>query len=85
MILLSPEEILEASEVSMFLPNGELDPDQGYLTGRQQVAKAQLKAVMEILGESSIMFPASINHPARTQSYVGIPLNIWQALLKELE
>lgn len=39
--LLLDEEILEASQVSMLLPNGKLDPDSGYLTGRRQVAKAQ--------------------------------------------
>ena len=39
--ILSDEAILEASQVDMFLPNGELDPDCGYLRGRQQVAQAQ--------------------------------------------
>ena len=39
--ILSDEEILSASLVDMFLPNGDLDPDCGYLQGRIQVAQAQ--------------------------------------------
>jgi len=48
-IPLTDKEMLEATQVNMFLPNGELDPDQGYLTGRKQVAKAQLNKVVEWL------------------------------------
>lgn len=46
-ILLSDEEILAASEVEMFLDDGTPNYDQGYLTGRIQVAQAQLKGVVE--------------------------------------
>ena len=48
-VLLTPEEILQATQVATFLDNGELDPDCGYLRGRQQVAKVQLKKLVEWL------------------------------------
>ena len=51
MRLLTDEEILKASQVEMFLPNGDLDPDCGYLRGRQQVADAEHKATLKAVGE----------------------------------
>lgn len=45
--LLSEEEILKASQVNMFNENGEMNLDQGYLTGRIQVAKAQAHKIYE--------------------------------------
>ena len=47
--VLTEEEIIEASQVTMFLPNGELDPDCGYLRGRQQVAQAQVDKIKKWL------------------------------------
>ena len=51
MSILTDEEILKASQVEMFLPNGDLDPDCGYLRGRQQVADAEHKATLKAVGE----------------------------------
>ena len=47
--MLTDEEIIETTRVDMFLPNGELDPDCGYLRGRQQVAKAQARKLLEAI------------------------------------
>jgi len=69
-ILLTDEEIEEASRVDMFLPNGELDLDCGYLRGREQVCKAQLKKIKVILEKE---------YPAITT------WQIWQALLEEVK
>uniref|UniRef100_A0A6M3Y225 Uncharacterized protein n=1 Tax=viral metagenome TaxID=1070528 RepID=A0A6M3Y225_9ZZZZ len=50
--LLTDEEILEASQVNTFLPNGEPDLDCGYLTGRIQVCDAQLEKAYPIFFEA---------------------------------
>jgi hypothetical protein len=47
--MLTDEEILEASQVKAYNDKGELDYDTGYLTGREQVAKAQAKKLLEYL------------------------------------
>ena len=54
--ILGDKEIEVASQVNMFLPDGSLDPDCGYLRGRKQVAQAQLEhnidQLKEIIGET---------------------------------
>lgn len=46
---LTDEEILKASQVEMILPDGTLNPDQGYLTGRVQVAHEAQKKLIEYI------------------------------------
>ena len=79
-ILLSDEEIVEASRVNMFLPNGELDPDCGYIRGRQQVAQAQLKRVVELLLDNC----DDCDH-SRPVYHFRLRGDVWQELLKEIE
>jgi len=40
--LLTDEEITKASHIEMFTASGHMDWDKGWMTSRQQVAKAQL-------------------------------------------
>ena len=68
---LTDAEIIEASQVDMFLPNGELDPDCGYLKGRQQVAKAAQRKLVEWIDKKG--FPWELHW------------NDWQALKKGVE
>ena len=44
---MSDRELDEASRVEMFLPNGELNHNQGYLTGAKQVADAAQAKLIE--------------------------------------
>ena len=52
--LLTDEEIIEASKVNMFYPDGSVDLNKGFLTGRQQVAKAQRDADQKALGTTGV-------------------------------
>jgi len=79
-ILLTDEEIEESSQVDMFLPNGEVDPDCGYLRGRQQVARAQLKRVAE-WGNEPCPHPSTFDGQRLTKKK-NCP-DCWQVLLKE--
>ena len=81
MILLTDEEIQEATQVTMILPNGEINPDQGYLTGRQQVAKAQLKKVVDKI-------TVGVKCQATDGSFkqcLWMDDSYWQALLEEIK
>ena len=51
---LTEDEILNATQVEMFLPNGDLDPDCGFLKGRQQVAHKAQKKLVEWINEQGL-------------------------------
>ncbi len=80
MIRLTDEEIIEATQIYMFIPNGELDLDCGFLRGRQQVANAQLKKAVE-WGNEECDCDVLREHPVRRHFCP----RCWLALQKEVK
>jgi hypothetical protein len=69
---LTDEEVMEATQVDMILDDGSLNVDQGYLTGRIQVAHAAQK---KLLGDIE-------SHVIYHNKAPFIPSKYWQSLLK---
>ncbi len=92
--ILSDKEILKASQVDMFLPDGRLDLDCGYLRGRQQVAKAEQKHTLkQVYDRGKEICPhqsSNVNQPKLRLHYRQDVLRnecyiCWAELEKEIE
>ena len=73
---LTDKQIIEATRVDMFLPNGGLDPDCGYLRGRQQVAHEAQKELVKYIDKWGVV---------TAYGGKGLIEHDWQSILRHFE